>query len=332
VLRSISQKKIEAAPKDLQSDLQREYLEDGPLQQVLADPQISEIIVSVHGIFCERAGVMSELKPGFLTELSRKRFLDRVLSEAQLKTDLNIPIANGKWRDFRVHFIDQPLSTQGPVLTLRRQSQNRFSLSCLHDSGMLSSQQKDHLEQMIAKKVSCLIVGATGSGKTTLVNALLQRVPVPERVVVLEDTDELAAPHQNCAKLLARCDSTTQLRNYDLGDLLRESLRMRPDRIVVGEVRGPEAKELLLALSTGHSGFLGTLHASSAREALWRLEMLVQMGAPQWAKETIRQLIFASLKQIVVVKRESGLRKISEIKTIAGLEANGLLLEDTLWD
>ncbi|MEO0335064.1 MAG: CpaF/VirB11 family protein, partial [Pseudomonadota bacterium] len=195
-----------------------------------------------------------------------------------------------------------------------------------------SEHQREHIESLVNNLASCLIVGPTGSGKTTLLNAILQKVPAKERIVILEDTDELASPHENSVKLLTRIDDSSQLRNFDLGDLLRESLRMRPDRIVVGEVRGQEAKELLLALSTGHSGFFGTLHASSAQEALWRLEMLVQMGAPQWAKETIRRLIFSALHEILVVKRESGIRKIIEIKKLSGLESNGILLEDALWD
>ena len=172
------------------------------------------------------------------------------------------------------------------------------------------------------------VLGPSGCGKTTLLNCLLQNIPQKQRVIIIEDTDELSQNSHFSCKLLARTVATETLPIISMQDLIKQSLRMRPDRLVVGEVRGEEAKDLLLALSTGHNGFLGSLHAKSGRDALWRLEMLIQMGAPQWSLNTIRKLIFSSIDYIIVVGKQNDRRCLLERVRLAGLEDHGFLLEN----
>lgn len=321
------QQKIDSAPLELKNSLKRAYYGYGPISELVDSTQVTEIIVSRNTIWVERDGKLKQHEEGFLTDFAFKRFIELLIDEAGVKFDMSNPIANGKWNRFRMHLIAKPLSHENIVITLRRQTDSGWVLEDLKDRGMLADYQTHALSELVEQKKSILIVGTTGSGKTTLVNALLKRVPEEERLIILEDTDELHCPHANTVKLLTREADSHHLRNFSLESLLKESLRMRPDRLVVGEVRGQEAKDLLLTLSTGHSGFMGTLHAKSAREALWRLEMLVQMGAPQWNQKTIRQLIYHALDGVIVVSKTEGKRTISEFMRIAGLEENGLLLE-----
>jgi pilus assembly protein CpaF len=171
------------------------------------------------------------------------------------------------------------------------------------------------------------LIGPTGSGKTAVLNACLAEISKDERVVILEDTDELRCANPLSTKLLSRWDSQKILSEVTLSDLVRLSLRLRPDRLVMGEVRGPEAKDLLMALSTGHRGSLATLHAETAQQALLRLEMLIQLGAPQWSLQAVRQLIHLSLDVIVVLKMEGRRRRLHGMWRLSSLETFGFTLE-----
>ena len=180
---------------------------------------------------------------------------------------------------------------------------------------------------MIRQQENLLFIGPTGCGKTTVLGACLRELRGDERAVIIEDTDELARPNSASTTLLTRGPFTPALPEVTLTDLVRQSLRMRPSRLVMGEVRGAEAKDLLLALATGHSGSLGTLHASEPRQALLRLEMLVQLGAPQWSVQAVRQLIQLSVDGLVVCGNEGGHRRLEGIFKVAALESFGFLLD-----
>ncbi|MEK6555698.1 MAG: ATPase, T2SS/T4P/T4SS family [Bdellovibrionota bacterium] len=298
------------------------------IESLLCDPSLTEIIFqSSKNIWLEKDGRLTPSEVQFSSELEYHNFLQNLILEARLRPDLETPFADGTWRDFRVHLIQAPLSPQGPVLTLRKRAPCSWTLEHLKNSGWAPESAIQILEKMIRDKKSLLIVGATGTGKTSVLNACLKTLPAHERVLVIEDTDEIYLPNNISVKLLTRTTEGTDLPSYTQTDLVKQSLRMRPDRIIMGEVRGGEAKDLLLAFSTGHTGGLATLHAETERQALMRLEMLVQMGAPQWSLHTIRTLIQTSFSAVIVVERKNEKRKLASIAKIVALEETGFCLE-----
>jgi pilus assembly protein CpaF len=247
----------------------------------------------------------------------------------KVQATLDRPFADGHWGRFRLH-IAVPPAVCTSVVTLRKHPANPWRLDQLAERDWASALAMAQLRDLIVQKKNILIVGCTGSGKTSVLNALLQELRSDERAVLIEDTNELECPNPLSTKLLTRRDSHGLLKEVDQSELLKQSLRMRPDRIVMGEIRGSEAKDLLMAFATGHSGCMGTMHAESARQALLRLEMLIQLGAAQWNVHAVRTLILLSLHAIVVVKRTNeGERKLEGIYRIASLEEVGFLLEKT---
>lgn len=300
----------------------------GPLAPLIEDPLVTEILtVGPLEVWYEKFGLLHRHTEMFSSPLAYHNFLQRICSEARLRPDLEVPHADGEWRGYRVHIAQPPIAANGVCLSLRRRSPHHWRLEDLIERKWADRAAVEVLQRKMLEHKSLLVVGPTGAGKTAVLNACLKEVPENERVVSIEDTDEIHLPNAASVKLLTREPLTNDLRTYTQADLVKQALRMRPDRLVVGEVRGPEAKDLLLALSTGHGGSLATLHASSARQALLRLEMLVQMGAPQWRLETVRNLIYLGLDSIVVVKKENGERRLDGVFQITSLEETGFCLE-----
>ncbi len=313
-------------PKAAQKRIQAEFFGHGPLEELILDPSITEIMMNQDYVHFEKSGFIYQHNDHFQCAFTLDRFFNRIFDTIGRHPTLTMPFIDGSWNGFRVHLVRNPICNNSIQLTLRRHSERHWSLNDLINHKMMTPQLADKLLTSFQKKENLLIVGTTGSGKTTLINALIQKAHSMERLILIEDTDELIVPNSVSVKMLTRLASHN-LPLVNQQSLLMQALRMRPDRILVGEVRGPEAKDLLLTLSTGHSGFLGSLHAKSAREALWRLEMLVQMGAPQWSLDTIRKLIQVSLDKIVVTERHHGTRRIREVMRLSGLEHHGFLLE-----
>lgn len=308
--------------------IEQEFFGFGPICPLAEDSSIQEIIINgPREIWYERLGTFNKLEDSFLSEHTFKNFVDRLCAAAAIKIDLVHPFADGRWLDFRVHLACAPLTHCPFHVTLRRLNENPWTLPQLVEAGWSSREQARLLRDLILERKNLLFIGPTGCGKTTVLGACLKELSEAERVVILEDTDELPRPNSASTKLLTRARDCAALPEVTLTDLVRQSLRMRPFRIVMGEVRGGEAKDLLLALATGHSGSLGTLHASEARQALLRLEMLVQLGAPQWSLQAIRQLIQLSVEALVVCGYENGHRCLKGIFKVAALEAFGFLLE-----
>ncbi len=319
---------IRAAEPSLQARLEEEFFGLGPLREVIEDDSIQEIVVNgAADIWYERGGQFLALEDQFLSDLTFKNFIDRLCSWSGLKVDLAQPFADGRWQNFRVHLGCAPLTHCHFHLTLRRLPENPWTLKQLVSADWCNEAQALVLEELIQSRKNIIFLGPTGCGKTTVLGACLKGLTSNERVVILEDTDELPRPNLASTKLLTRSMGTAALPEVNLSDLVRQSLRMRPFRLVMGEVRGAEAKDLLLALATGHSGSMGTLHASDARQGLLRLEMLVQLGAPQWSVLAIRQLIHLSVEALVVCGYSSGQRRLQGIFKVAALESIGLLLE-----
>jgi pilus assembly protein CpaF len=320
---------IRGADPGLGKRIEEEYFACGPLELLLDDPTITEIIVNGgEAIWFERAGRLERHDDQFLSALSYRNFIARISREAGMQATLDCPFADGSWRDYRVHLIIPPASGDQAVMTLRRHPRNPWTLQTLSEQDWADARSFEVLEQLVKAHTNFLVVGGTGSGKTSVLNACLQLLPDSERVVIIEDTRELKAPNGASSQLLTRRDPNGHLREVDQSELVRQALRMRPDRIVMGEVRGPEAKDLLMAFATGHKGCMGTLHAENPRQALIRLEMLIQLGAPQWSLQAVRTLIWLSLQAVVVVGRtENGKRRLEGIYRISSLEDVGFLLE-----
>lgn len=315
--------------ESLQYRLQCEFDGVGPLQSLMENESVTEIIInSLDQIWYEEKGKLHQLEDRFASDLTFQNFIERVCQESKTQVSLERPFCDGRFRNFRLHLVSSELSKTGFILTLRRQNQNPWTLGRLNEKSWCSAAGLAALKTWLKERKNFLVIGETGSGKTSVLNACLQELPANERVVILEDTSEIVVPNTASTKLLTRHDCHGLLPNVDLSELLRQSLRMRPDRLVVGEVRGAEAKDLLLALSTGHQGSMGTLHASSAHQAILRLEMLVQLGAPHWSLQTIRRLLGLSLNGIIVVGRDrNGERRLKSIYELSAVEETGVLLD-----
>lgn len=325
---SLIQKESQSLDSTTQNRILHEFEGWGPIQPLLEDETVTEIMVnSSNDIWFEKEGQLHSLGDSFISALTFENFLDRVYQESKTQVSIERPFADGVFKNFRIHIVAPPLSSS-VLMTLRRQSRNPWNFDRLGLEGWADLDGIQLLQKWVQEKRNFLVVGETGSGKTSVLSACLQNIPQDQRTVILEDTSEIPIPNSASLKLLTRTDCHGVLPDVSLTELVRQSLRMRPDRLVVGEVRGAEAKDLLLALSTGHEGSMGTLHASSPHQALFRLEMLVQLGAPQWSLDTIRRLLKLSLYGIVLVGRDSDKkRKLISIHEISSVENNGLLTD-----
>lgn len=303
----------------------------GPLGDALRDPQVTEIILNgPERLWTEREGRLERIPDRFASELSYRNFCHRLLAEARLVMTSENPVAQGNFRGFRVHMVGGELTAGQAHICLRRHPESPWTFERLEEIGWGTPEQRERLKDLVRDRLNFLVVGNTGSGKTSVLNACLQSLPSTERCLLIEDTRELSVPNEASMRLVTREDPQHILKRIDQSELVRNALRLRPDRIVMGEMRGEEAKDFLMALSTGHAGSFGTLHASSAAQALIRLEMLVQMGAPHWSLIAIRRLIQMSLQAIVVVGRgPCGKRKLEGLYRLSSLEENGILLEKT---
>lgn len=323
------QKMKNSVSDDVLHRVHQEFFGWGPIEPLIRDEDVSEILI--HGpslISIEKHGTLERTHLKFFSPVTFQNFVHRLNRILKTQLSLNFPFSNGSHENLRVHVCSDAISTEGVLISIRKHQLAKWTLKTLLSQGWANTHQIDFLENAVASRKNILIVGPTSSGKTSALNALLKAVPGHERVGIIEDTQELQVPNCFSFQMISRYDPQQVLRSITLSDLIKESLRMRPDRIVVGEVRGGEAKDLLLALSTGHEGSFGTLHANSAQEALLRLEMLVQMGAPDWSLQSIRRLIHLSLHYIVVVGRSSeGVRCLKGISRITSVEDFGILTE-----
>lgn len=301
----------------------------GPLEDLILDENISEIFVNHRDhIWFEKQGILYPHTDYFFSDLSFNRILEKLLQESQRQLTLEEPSLDVSFRQFRLSVIGHPLTPQSTQYCLRRHPENAWTLSKLKEQSWCSVREESILLKILKDKASILVIGTTGSGKTSVINALLQALPENERCIIIEDTSELVLPNRASLKLLTYNLTNSHLSPQTQSDLLKKALRFKPDRLIMGEIRGAEAKDFLLTLSTGHDGCLATLHANDPQQALLRLEMLVQMGAPEWSLSTIRRLIFLSLNYILVVQKNSmGQRTLKGIYKISSLEDLGFLLE-----
>lgn len=325
------QKNLTAEPVTARQRIEQELYEYGPLSTLFKDSEITEIIVNSYDqIFFEKKSVLHRSEDFFYSEFTFKATLERLANLCGTYMSREKPFIEAQYKHMRITMIFPELAHSRTLLNIRFQRQNTMKLSELQQNGFISNSQLNFLRLLLVGRKNFIVIGGTGSGKTTLLQALLAELPPSERVVFIEDTAEIRPPNHASVGLITREDPSRQVVDVNLNELLKRALRLRPDRLVVGEIRGSEASALLMALASGHQGSAGTLHAGSAEEALLRLEMLVQMGAPQWSLYSVRELIRLSLHFILIAEKDSHSqsqnRRLKAIYKISSHETNGLTL------
>ena len=288
----------------------------GPLEQVLADPAVTEVMVNgADEVYVERHGRIEPTEVRFASERALRDAIERILAPLGRRVDELSPMVDGRLGDgSRVNVVIPPLSVDGPALSIRRFTGARPGPDELVASGTLTPELRDLLAEAVRDRSSMLISGGTGSGKTTLLNALSAYIGSEERVITIEDAAELRLRQPHVVRLESRPPSVEGRGEVTIRDLLRNALRMRPDRIVIGEVRGREALDLLTALNTGHDGALSTLHANSPADALRRLETLALMAGVGLPHEAIREQVRRGIQLVVHLARSrQGERRVVEV-------------------
>jgi pilus assembly protein CpaF len=291
----------------------------GPLEPLLADPTVDEVMVNgVEGVFVERRGRIERADVGFGSEAELMNAIERVLAPLGRRVDEASPMCDARLPDgSRVNVVVPPLSVDGPCLTIRRFRPHGFSLDDLVGNGTLPAELASFLAECVRMRAAVLVSGGTGSGKTTTLNALSGAIPEGERVVTVEDAAELRLRQAHVVRLEARPPNVEGRGEVTIRALVRNALRMRPDRIVVGEVRGGEALDMLSALTTGHEGSLTTVHASSAEDALRRIETLALMADVGLPHVAIREQVGAAIELVVHQRRTAdGGREVASVAEV----------------
>lgn len=315
----------------LVEELAEEALGLGPLAALLADPAVTDILVNgPHQVFIEHRGLIRRTDVRFRDSEHVMSVIERIAARVGRRIDAASPMADLRLPDgSRVNATLPPVSPDGPTLSIRRFGRQQMTRQALIESDSLSPAMGDFLDAAIRHRRSILISGGTGAGKTTLLGALAESVPSDERIVTIEDTLELTLRQEHVVRLETRPPNVEGQGLINQRDLVRNSLRMRPDRIIVGEVRGAEALDMLQAMNTGHEGSLCTIHANSPRDALARLETLVLMAGLDLPARAIREQIVAALDLIVHVRRdEDGRRRVTSIAELVGMEGETPLLQE----
>jgi pilus assembly protein CpaF len=334
VVEELNAEEAPLTPSD-RSELERQIAADilgyGPLEPFLQDPTVTEVMVNgFDQVYIERAGKIEETEATFLDDAHLLRIIDRIVSQVGRRIDEASAMVDARLPDgSRVNAIIPPLALKGPSLTIRKFSRNALTLDDLVGLGSISEQTADFLAQCVRGKLNILISGGTGTGKTTLLNAVSAYVPPAERIVTIEDAAELRLLQRHVISLESRPPNVEGEGEVRIRDLVRNALRMRPDRIIVGEVRGAETLDMLQAMNTGHDGSLTTVHANSARDALHRLEMLVLMAGVELPIKAVREQIAGGFDVLVHIGRlVDGSRRVTQITEIAGMEGDVVTLQD----
>jgi pilus assembly protein CpaF len=313
------------------TDLQNEILGLGPLEPLLADPTISEIMVNAYDtVFVERRGRLELTNIRFGDNAHLMKIIDKIVSRVGRRIDESSPMADARLPDgSRVNAIIPPLALDGPSLTIRRFSVVPLEMQDLIEKASLTQEMAELLAGMVKAKVNILISGGTGSGKTTLLNILSRYIPEDERIVTIEDTAELQLQQRHVVRLETRPPNIEGIGEVSMRTLVKNSLRMRPNRIVVGEVRGEEVIDMLQAMNTGHDGSLTTVHANTPRDALGRLDNLMSMGGLNMTARSQRQQICSAINVIIQVNRMSdGSRKITSVSELSGMEGEVITMQE----
>ncbi len=321
--------------RDDRERLSKEIADDilgyGPLERLLSDDSISEIMVNGPGdIWIERQGRLYETTVRFNDESHLRRIINKMVAQVGRRVDESSPMVDARLPDgSRVNVIIPPLSLSGPLVTIRKFSKKRLTLDDMVNLGTISEEAVGFLRLCVEAELNILISGGTGTGKTTLLNALSAAVPESDRIVTIEDAAELQLHQEHVLRLEARPKNIEGEGEISIRELVRNSLRMRPDRIIVGEVRGAESLDMLQAMNTGHDGSMSTVHANAPRDALHRVETMVLMSGYDLPIRAIRQQVSSALDLIVHLDRfEDGSRRVSQITEVQRMESDVITLQD----
>lgn len=320
-----------AEQDELLEDICNDVLGYGPLEPLLARDDIADIMVNgAESTFIEVAGKVVKTGVRFRDNAQLLNICQRIVSQIGRRVDESSPICDARLADgSRVNVIAQPLAVDGPVLTIRKFKKDKLKLPDLVRFGSITPEGATLLEIIGRVRCNVLISGGTGSGKTTLLNCLTAYIEHHERVITCEDAAELQLQQPHVVRLETRPPNLEGEGEVTMRDLVKNCLRMRPERIIVGEVRGPEAFDLLQAMNTGHDGSMGTLHANSPREALQRLESMITMGGFTLPSRTIREMICGSIDIVVQAARlRDGSRRITHITEVIGMEGDIIITQD----
>ena len=315
----------------LVNDVQHELFGLGPLEPLLKDPTISDILVNSHKtIYIERRGKIEKTNVQFKDDEHLMRVIERIVSSVGRRIDESSPMVDARLQDgSRVNAIIPPLSIDGPVVSIRRFGSDPLKMSSLIEFNALTKDIADMLQMVVTARLNVLISGGTGAGKTTLLNALSAYIPENERIVTIEDSAELQLQQPHTVRLETRPPNIEGRGEVTQRDLVKNALRMRPDRIVIGEVRGGEAIDMLQAMNTGHDGSLTTVHANTPRDALARLETMIQMTGMRLSDRAMRQQIASALNLVVQVARMSdGARRVTSISEVTGMEGETITMQE----
>jgi pilus assembly protein CpaF len=315
----------------LVNDVQHELFGLGPIEPLLKDGTISDILVnSHHTIYIERRGKLELTDVAFKDDEHLMRVIERIVSSVGRRIDESSPMVDARLRDgSRVNAIIPPLSIDGPVLSIRRFGTEPLRMDALVENKALTKDIAEMLEMCIKARLNVLISGGTGAGKTTLLNALSAYIPEYERIVTIEDSAELQLQQPHVVRLETRPPNIEGRGEVTQRDLVKNALRMRPDRIIIGEVRGGEAIDMLQAMNTGHDGSLTTVHANTTRDALARLETMIQMTGMRLSERAMRQQIASALDLVLQVARLSdGSRRVTSISEITGMEGETITMQE----
>jgi pilus assembly protein CpaF len=315
----------------LVDEIADDILGHGPIERLLADDSVSEIMVNgPFDVWIERQGRLSPTTVRFNDESHLRRIINKMVAQVGRRIDESSPMVDARLPDgSRVNAVIPPLSLTGPLVTIRKFAKVRLSLADMVPLGTVSTQTREFLERAVAARLNILISGGTGSGKTTLLNALSAAIPDNERIVTIEDAAELRLDQRHVLRLEARPKNIEGEGEVTIRELVRNSLRMRPDRIVVGEVRGPESLDMLQAMNTGHDGSLSTVHANSPRDALSRIETMVLMAGFDLPIRAIRQQVASAIDLVVHIERvEDGSRHVTAITEVQRMESDVITMQD----
>ncbi|HEV7857015.1 MAG TPA: CpaF family protein [Pyrinomonadaceae bacterium] len=312
-------------------EVQHELFGLGPLEPLLADPTVSDILVNSYSrIYIERRGKLERTSVAFKDDEHLMRVIERIVSSVGRRIDESSPMVDARLADgSRVNAIIPPLSIDGPVLSIRRFGAEPLRMNSLIENRALTREIADMLEMCVKARLNVLISGGTGAGKTTLLNALSAYIPEDERIVTIEDSAELQLQQPHVVRLETRPPNIEGRGEVSQRDLVRNALRMRPDRIVIGEVRGGEAIDMLQAMNTGHDGSLTTIHANTPRDALARIETMIQLTGMRLSDRAMRQQVASALDLVVQAARLSdGSRRITSISEITGMEGETITMQE----
>ena len=315
----------------VENDLLDEVFGLGPLEPLLADPTISDILVNDRShVFVERGGMLQKTDTSFRDDRHLLQIIDRIVSRVGRRVDESSPMVDARLPDgSRVNAIIPPLALDGPALSIRRFGTGPIAANHLVSMKSISAEMMEMLAAAVRARITILISGGTGAGKTTFLNILSQYIPKTERIVTIEDAAELRLGLDNIVRMETRPPNVEGQGAIRQRQLLINSLRMRPDRIILGEVRGEEAFDMLQAMNTGHEGSMATIHANTPRDALTRLESMVAMSNLNLPEKSVRQQVASAVSIIVQISRMSdGTRKVVNISEITGMEESMISMQE----